>query len=241
MPMSTGDPGADVQRRYFATRRSKRIAPVRSPYVLRHVAEAMDAIGATPGERVLEIGAGAGRHAFLLRSAGLRVEAAELSMELVGEFRERSPYGRDIPVEVADATDLPDSWKERYDAVFGFFVLHHVRDLERLFGSVYKVLRSGGRFVFVEPNGVNPLYYLQVLITPGMSFKGEASLPSMRKGTLCRLAARAGFVDIAITCFGYFPPVIANSRLGRRLEARLERVLPRTPLDAFLVLHGARP
>ena len=38
-----------------------------------------------------------------------------------------------------------------------------------------RVLRPGGRVAFCEPVAWNPLYYLQIALTPGMSFSGEPS------------------------------------------------------------------
>jgi SAM-dependent methyltransferase len=45
---------------------------------------------------------------------------------------------------------------ESFDVVFGTFVLHHV-DLPKAIGQLQRVLRPGGKAVFIENSALNPL------------------------------------------------------------------------------------
>jgi SAM-dependent methyltransferase len=50
----------------------------------------------------------------------------------------------------ADATSLPLA-AEQFDSVFMFGGIHHVRDRQRLFHEVHRILKPGGRFYWREP------------------------------------------------------------------------------------------
>jgi ubiquinone/menaquinone biosynthesis C-methylase UbiE len=95
----------------------------------------------TPGTRVLEFGAGNGWQASLLQEAGCRVEAIDVE---VGErtFARVQQYdGRTIPFGNAS-----------FDAVFSSNVLEHVRDVPHSLAEIRRVLRDGGRGVFILPS-----------------------------------------------------------------------------------------
>ena len=125
--------------------------------------------------------------------------------------------------------------------MIGFFVLHHLLDFPTVFSALAQVVRPGGRIAFCEPVAWNPLYYLQVLLTPGMRFAGEPSLTAMRPGKILPAMTAAGFVDARAHGYGYFPPQLKNHPFGDRLEARLER-FSWTPFPhAFQIFSASRP
>jgi SAM-dependent methyltransferase len=127
-----------------------------------------------------------------------------------------------------------------YDLVLGFFVLHHVGDLERTFRSIATLLHPGGRVVFLEPNPFNPLYYLQILFTPGMTWRGDGGIVRMRRKLVVQAMERAGLTRCALTRFGFFPPFLSNQPWGLRLEALLERVPVWRPALPFQLFRGER-
>ncbi|MEO0882657.1 MAG: class I SAM-dependent methyltransferase [Pseudomonadota bacterium] len=52
-----------------------------------------------------------------------------------------------------------------FDLVFGSGILHHL-DLEKSLSEIRRVLRPGGRAVFVEPLGHNPVFNAYRMLTP---------------------------------------------------------------------------
>src|SRR3546814_18316951 len=52
----------------------------------------------------------------------------------------------------AEAMTFPD---DSFDLVFGSGIIHHL-DIDRASGEIARVLRPGGRAVFIEPLGLNP-------------------------------------------------------------------------------------
>jgi SAM-dependent methyltransferase len=65
----------------------------------------LDALGLEPGERVLDVGCGPGRHAHALARAGVEVVGVDISQRFVDLAREAAPPGATF--ERADARALP--------------------------------------------------------------------------------------------------------------------------------------
>jgi hypothetical protein len=87
-----------------------------------------------------------------------------------------------------------------------------------------RLIKPGGRLVFLEPNPLNPLYYAQILLTPGMTWQGDGGIVRMWPRRVFRAILDAGLERPALARFGFFPPALANRRWGRRLETTLEGV-----------------
>lgn len=207
------------QRAYFDSTERSRIALARSPYVASHVARMITESDLSPDQRIVEIGAGLGKFTLPLVEQGLDVTANDLSPVLL-ERLARMDGG--IDTVCCDVLDLDHHVTHCFDRAIGFFVLHHLMNFPAVFAALARVLVPGGRIAFCEPVARNPLYYLQVAFTPGMRFAGEPSLTSMRKNVLFPAMRSAGFTDCRVIEYGYFPPVLKNSRWGDRFETWME-------------------
>jgi SAM-dependent methyltransferase len=230
-----------AQRSYFERRVPGTLVPKTTPYVRRHVDELLRAAALEHAERVIEIGCGMGNYTFELARRDVAVEGLDLSQVLLDRLRSYAPEGLDLTLHCADVLDPPSEFRRRFDGVIGFFTLHHLHDLEGSLASMSELLRSGGRLAFVEPNAFNPLYYLQVTLTPGMSFRGERRLTSMRPSVILPALRDAGLEDVYVHRYGFFPPQVANFGAGRRVEQLLERVPRLRPVSAFQIFGGRRP
>lgn len=229
-----------AQQKYFEARIPGTMVPRASPYVRRHVDELLRASGLDPGAAVLEVGCGMGNYTFELLRRGLVVEGLDLSQVLLDRLRAYSADRFQLRLHCADVLKPPAELLGRFAGVVGFFTLHHLHDLEGSIASMTGLLETGGRFAFVEPNAFNPLYYVQIAATPGMSFAGERRLTSMRPGVIVPAMRAAGLSDVKVTRYGFFPPQIVNRRGGRAVERMLERVSPLQPVSAFQVFVGQR-
>jgi SAM-dependent methyltransferase len=226
-----------TQRAYYERRESRSIQPRPTPYTARQVREAIAFGGLRAGDRVLDVGCGMGRATLLLARHGLAVEGLDLSPALLARLA-ATPGGEGLALHAGDLAHPPAELHGRFDAVAGFFVLHHLADLEAALRGAVRTLRPGGRAVFVEPNAFCPLFYAQIAGTPGMTFRADGGIVRMRAGRLRRAAAAAGLVDVATATFGMLPPALVNRPRGRALEALAERPEALAPVRAFRVLSG---
>lgn len=134
--------------------------PVRSLLQRRYEAPLLTRLGGrTEGLRVLEIGCGRGVGTGIIFSQfGAReVHAFDLDPEMVEQARRRlSGYSSDqLKLSVGDATAI-SAEDESYDAVFEFGILHHVPRWQKAVSEIRRVLRTGGRFFFMEVTSLVP-------------------------------------------------------------------------------------
>jgi SAM-dependent methyltransferase len=228
------------QRNYFERLVKPTMVPGETPYI-RNQVDAMIAFAElSPNDRVLEVGCGMGRYTLPLHASGIRVEGLDLSPVLLERLRGFAGDD-DITLHAADVFAPPTELLEKFDAVIGFFALHHFHDLDRCFGSMAKLVKPGGRVVFLEPNAFNPLYYIQVTISPTMSWEGDRGIINMRRGRVFRAMTSAGLERLSIHRFGFFPPAIANLSGARGIERTLERLPFIEPILPFQLFRGVRP
>ena len=212
------------QRDYFESTTKQTLIPRDTAYIRRQIEEVIGVAKVTAEERVLEVGCGMGRHIFGLADKGIRVEGLELSPVLIDLLHQHGGGRFNIPVHCCDVVNFPPELKGKFDAIIGFFVLHHLHDLCACFSSMAKLLKPGGRVAFVEPNPYNPLYYVQILFTPGMTWQGDRGIVNMRRSIVFRALQTAGLHGHKLRTFGFLPPLLANLNSGRRVEASLEKL-----------------
>jgi len=124
----------------------------------RSLQVAFEWLGDLEGKRVLELGCGPGDYTIMMARRGARVTALDLAPAGLHIARRRAQHnGVDSAVNVswAVAEQLPFP-AGTFDWVVGFGLLHHA-DLAALGPEVRRVLRPGGRALFREPLGTNPL------------------------------------------------------------------------------------
>lgn len=228
------------QRRYFERTLKCTMLPKDTPYLRRHVDELIRFAGIAPRERVLEVGCGMGRYTLILAQRGVWVEGLDLSEVLLDRLREFDGGRYNISLHCADVLRAPETLQGQFDVVVGFFTLHHLHHLAGCFEAMARLVKPGGRVAFLEPNPYNILYYLQMLITPGMTWQGDGGMIRMRPGLIFRAMQDAGFTSPELKRFGFFPPFVANKAWGACLESYLERLPFLSPLLPFQLFKGLR-
>jgi arsenite methyltransferase len=168
--------------------------------VARRVA-VLDALGAGPGEAVLEVGCGGGLY---LREIAVAVGASggalgvDLSDDQVAAARRHCEGLAQVRAEVGDVLALP-SGDGVHDAVLSVQVLEYVGDVDAAIGEIHRVTRPHGRFVNLATNwgalfwtGGDPGLTAAVL----RAWEAHAPHPNLPVSLPARLEAH-GFVGIA--------------------------------------------
>lgn len=115
----------------------------------------------TGKEKILEIGASFSYASFKFAQRGCNVVATDISnyLKVSNLFVKRAYYERLFSdmhaIPFVDCT---------FDIVFAAAVLHHSKDLRRVFGEIYRVLKPGGKLVLINETSrgvlekVHPVY-----------------------------------------------------------------------------------
>ena len=104
------------------------------------------AVGAGPGQTVLDIAAGTGTSSEPFADAGVHVVPADFSLGMLRVGQRRRP---DLAFTAADATRLPFA-VATFDAVTMSFGLRTVVDVEAALREFARVTKPGGRLVVCE-------------------------------------------------------------------------------------------
>jgi SAM-dependent methyltransferase len=194
------------------------------------------------GLDVLEYGCGPDPEAFELARRGCRVHAIDISPVAIDLARRRAQQqgvAERCTFHVMNGEALGFS-DESFDRICGSGILHHL-DLERGYGEIARALRPGGRAVFIEPLGHNPVINLYRTCTPHMRTVDEHPLLAKDLAAASRHFWRveAEFLDLSVSGA---TPLLRSSLFGLayRLLERVDRVLlaPRSPMrwGAWLVV-----
>jgi 2-polyprenyl-3-methyl-5-hydroxy-6-metoxy-1,4-benzoquinol methylase len=229
----------EAQVRYFERAGKEAMKPVDSQYVRRQVDELVRFSGLVAGAHVLEVGCGMGRYTLPLARRGFSVDGIDLSQSLLDRLDSHNAGRLPLELYCLDVVEAPERLGRRYDAVVGFFILHHLHDLDVSFEAIARLVRPGGMVAFLEPNPLNPLYYVQLALSPEMSWEGERGILRMRSAIIRAAMRAAGLTGFHADRFGFLPPFAANLRFGPPVERTLERFPPWRPLLPFQ-LFGAR-
>lgn len=131
----------DVARRYDLTNDVLSVGQTRR---WRH--QVAKAVGAQPGERIVDLAAGTGTSSVPFRRAGAYVVPVDFSLGMLRTGRGRLPY---LPFTAGDALHLPFA-DATFDAVTISFGLRNVADPDAGLAELARVTKPGGRLVVCE-------------------------------------------------------------------------------------------
>ncbi|WP_438310551.1 class I SAM-dependent methyltransferase [Sporosarcina sp. FA9] len=145
------------------------------------------------GEKVLDLGCGTGDLANRIFADGADVVGVDQSENMVGQAISKYP---EIKFTVGDAICL--GYKDEFDAVFSNATLHWIKQPEEALSSIYRSLKTNGRFVAEFGGKGNVQMITDEIILQyteaGLEFKAENFpwyFPSI--GEYASLMEKAGF------------------------------------------------
>ena len=113
----------------------------------------LEALGPLEGKTVLDVGCGLGYFSVFAAKAGAMVTAIDLKSEMLQAAHMIADLnGVECQFYCAKASKLP-VLDNSIDIIAGMLILHHLSrpDIQSAFREIYRVLRDGGRAIFVEP------------------------------------------------------------------------------------------
>lgn len=184
------------------------------------------------GSRVLEFGCGQNASAFRLAREGCRVTGIDISRVAIEDARReaiRQGLGRRASFEHMDAEALHFD-DGVFDLVCGTGILHHL-DLDAAVRQISRVLRPGGRAVFMEPLGHNVLVNAFRRLTPALRTADEHPLTAADLRFLGLNFAHMRVDNVALLALlaaPLLPLALSEALLGalHRADAILLRAFP---------------
>lgn len=182
-------------------------------------------LGDVRGRRVLDFGCGNGWLSIILAKRGAIVDAFDLSSEAVRTATlraEANGVSDQCTFRVGSAYEVPFGDGE-YDLVIGQSILHHVGEKDTVARELARVLRPGGRAIFMEPLGDSMLLERLRLMVPIESGSPEDPEQWAHQFKFAELAPFRGAFAIRHQEFELFARL---QRVGalRRFADRLARI-----------------
>lgn len=187
------------------------LAPAGRARSLRRAQLVVDAAMIRPGQKVLEIGCGGGfftGNYIELISPEASVSAVDISPGLIQAANSKAQFERhkNLTFEVQNVESLtyPDA---SFDAVIGSSILHHL-DLSKVLPELRRILRPHGRFVFAEPNALNPLIFLEKHFKIGhRADQASDDEESINRFAIRKLLEAYGFTAERLTPYDFLHPL----------------------------------
>ncbi len=110
-------------------------------------------------DRIVEVGVGTGPYLDMISPLAQEVICIDGSHQMLELLKQKHGNLPNIqPFHWNLETPLPDI-SFAADLVYGFGILEHIINLKIFLTNCKRMLRSGGRIVFVTPNGKSPWYH----------------------------------------------------------------------------------
>ena len=179
------------------------------------------------GMTVLEYGCGPGADALSLAAKGAQVHGIDISPATIGNARAKAAE-RDLGskcsfhVMDAEAMTFPDA---TFDRICGSGILHHL-NLSRAFEEIHRTLKPGGKAMFIEPLGHNPIINWYRSRTPEMRTSDEHPLLArdIREASR-RFRVATEFYHLLVLGAAYLRHESLAYGIARNALDRIDRVL----------------
>ena len=197
--------------------------------ILRRRRLVHEALGAGPGERILDVGCGPGFYvAELLEEVGPdgSVVGIDRSPQMLAIAARRTDARENVAFHEADATSLPVE-PEDIDAAVSVQVLEYVPDLAAALAEIHRALRPGGRAVLWDVDWSTLSWHSEDPERMGRALKAwDAHLahPALPR-TLAAELGLAGFHDVRVDAHAFASAELDPETYGAALLPLIEDYL----------------
>ncbi len=109
----------------------------------------MELLGQVRGKRILDFGCGTGIYAKLLTKKGAKVSGFDISPGMLSIAKKENPR-----LDLRQGSGYKIPFDEEFDIVLASLVVHYLKDWDRAFKEVSRVLKKNGVFIFSTDNPV---------------------------------------------------------------------------------------
>ncbi|MBT9551330.1 MAG: methyltransferase domain-containing protein [Hydrogenophaga sp.] len=206
---------------------------------------AIEAVAPATGDRVLDVGCGAGASSLALAARvgpGGQVLGVDISEPLIDRARALAPQDTPALFRVADASsaELPES---AFDILFSRFGVMFFDDPTGAFAHLRRALRPGGRVAFVCWRGVAENDWMRlpmgaigdiVPLTAPPDPEAPGPFSFGDRARVARILIAAGFTDIAIEPFDASVPFGIGKTRDAAIDDAVRMALEVGPLSRAL-------
>ena len=106
-------------------------------------------LGNIKGKKILDLGCGTGIYAKLLTKKGAIVKGFDISSEMIKIAKRENPS---LDLKIGSAYSIP--FNEKFDIVLASLVVHYMKDWDKMFSEIKRVLKNKGILIFSTGNPV---------------------------------------------------------------------------------------
>lgn len=187
-------------------------------------------------KHTLDIGCGNGHTSVFLARSGADITAQDISKQALKNTDSLAKINNvHVKLDNNDLEQLATAQPHSFDLVVGRFILHHLDPFEKVPGLLGKLLKPGGRAIFLENNGRNLILMLARNFLAGrfgIPKKGDGHEQPLMPSEISLLKRQFRHVEIIYPEFMFF--VLLYAYLPRLFSAKCH--WPAT-LDHFIFTH----
>lgn len=189
---------------------------------------------------VLEMGCGTGLFTAELIKTKNQITAIDISQDLLDIAQKRVGKNALFLVRDAHQSGFPDNL---FDFVVGSSVLHHFA-VESALPEIYRIIKPGGKFMFTEPNMLNPQIFLQKNISFFKKMAGDSlDETAFFRWFVLNKISKAGFENVVVEPFDFMHPALPEFLLdyGNPIFIFLEKTPLVREFAGSLMIIGGKP
>ncbi|HFE63994.1 MAG TPA: class I SAM-dependent methyltransferase [Caldithrix sp.] len=163
--------------------------------------------GFSPDQTVLDIGCGNGHHLFALTekfSHGIGIDFSAGMIRMARSRLERFQFRHKLDFRVDDSETLATVSDGSVSRVICVGAFEHMLNKKAVLGSVYRVLKPGGRFVLLTLNGA---YFWYTFLAPRLQlhYKHFSTDTFLNRKEIESLLTATGFVNVRAGTWRFIP------------------------------------